>query len=153
MFSSLFAAVLMMAGPSAEPSLPLELAGRCDYPERAREFTPSTVLAFCDGVTISGAGSGPDANAAAKTGVESDGSRRVFDFTQGSRESILRFYGTKDGERFVIDRVRLRSGRIVAAKGVCSIFYAETRISIVACLANGRARNYAANFIPRRYPD
>ncbi|WP_442623118.1 hypothetical protein [Parasphingopyxis sp.] len=105
--------------------------GQCEYSDR---FAPllergDHSFALCDSATVAGG---------------------VFDFRRDSWGSMMRFEGTRSGDRMAIGHVQLRSGSRRAATGACEIFYRDGAVSTIACTAVAGGRTYAANFVPRR---
>lgn len=129
MFAALLAALAMQ---SAAADI-VELDGRCEYPESARQYQHETVLAICSRLTIS-----------------REGDDSAFTFGPRSLGPTMKFAGQMNGNRMEVHQLTLRNGDTKAAEGTCEIFYANGEVSVVGCLAKAGARTYAANFMKSR---
>lgn len=121
---------LLMMQISAGPGATGTFDGRCIYPETVRTRGEGALLVTCNTVTVSSSA-----------------------ITFGERDWGVRatFSGKFDGDVMTVTEVTLHNGEVVAAEGTCEVFYANERVSTVACLASSRLHQaYAANIVITR---
>ena len=124
-------ALLMMqvstAPANAGPTVTGTYDGRCAYPDTVRARGEGAMLVTCNRVTINGS--------AITFGERDWGARATFS-------------GAFDGDVMTVTRITLHNGEVIAAEGTCELFYANQRLSTVACLATTRLhQTYAANIV------
>ena len=127
MFTPLLA--LTLAQFFAEPSQTGTIDGQCLYPEAVLARAGNDMQVTCnqaeiadDSITFSARGWGPR----------------------------MTFAGTFENDRLTVSGVMLRDGRLRDARGVCQLYYANERLSTVACTAIANHQSYAANFVVSR---
>ena len=118
--------LVLAAAASVMVEAPTEVDGRCLYPQAFDAYRDSAILALCDRAEI--------------------GPRGEVVFLRND-EVQMRFTGYWDGGELVVDRVILRSGRVMDAQGECAVSYKNAKISNVACLANDGPLAFAANLV------
>jgi hypothetical protein len=110
---------------------PIELNGRCQYPEAIARYSHEASLVSCNTLVINRAES-------------------TLDFGQRSWGSMLRFVGEVSGDRMEVTHVYPRHRDAVEATGTCDILYRDGSISGVSCLARAGSKTYVANFVRSR---
>lgn len=120
---------LVAAQFAPDPAVVQEFDGRCTYPPGLGEPGLGEIRATCNRVTV-------------------DDASVVF----GSRDwgDQVRFSGTFQGDRLAVQTVTPRAGDPVAVRGLCRVFYADDKVSVISCTAveqNG-PRSWIANFVP-----
>ncbi|MCW1401646.1 hypothetical protein OKA06_04650 [Novosphingobium sp. MW5] len=122
---------LIAATNAHAQSVPREAAGRCQYPDAAKDYAAETTFIACDGVAVEDKGQGVVLNFLRKGWGQSD-----------------RFYGQVHGGDIRISRVALRKAEARDAQGTCRLTYrTDGRLSVASCLVKSRARWIAANFV------
>ena len=107
----------------------VELRGACEYGAEAQRLADgSNVFLFCDAATI-----------------EQDGVLSFFD--NGDRR--VRYMGDFDGSKMAIRELQLRDQPVKSARGTCTIYRREGRISTITCVGVVRNITYATNFVPK----
>jgi hypothetical protein len=110
---------------------PIELNGRCYYPDAAAQYSHEAAFVSCNSLVIYREES-------------------AFDFKQRSWGSMLRFVGEISGDRMKVTRVYPRHRDSAEAAGTCDILYRDGSISGVSCLARAGSKTYVANFVRSR---
>ena len=110
---------------------PIELSGRCQYPEAMARYSQEASLIACNRLVI-------------------DRAESTFDFGQRSWGSTLRLAGEISGDRMTVTRVYPRHRDSADATGTCDILYRDGTISGVSCLARAGSKTYVANFVRSR---
>jgi hypothetical protein len=110
---------------------PIELNGRCEYPDAVARYSQEASLVMCNRLVI-------------------DRAESTFDFGQRSWGSMLRFEGEISGDRMDVTRVYPRHRDSVEATGSCEILYRDGAISGVTCLARSGSKTFVANFVRSR---
>jgi hypothetical protein len=112
---------------------PIELHGRCEYAPRVAAYAGAgNGFALCDRLVLSG-----------------DGEQGAFDFRQENVGSIARYTGALTGETLTVRQIDLRGQPAKDARGSCTIYRFEGRITKVDCVATVRHLTYAASFVRR----
>lgn len=126
---------LIAAWPAHARDRPGAAAGRCQYPDAAKDYAAETTFVACDGVV-----------------VEDQGQGVVLSFVRKGWGQSDRFYGQVQGGDISVSRVALRKAEPVEAKGTCRFTYRPAgRLSVASCLVKSRARWIAANFVASRF--
>lgn len=121
---------LILAAQFAADALPTgTYDGTCLYPEAVRERAAEGELVTCNQLEVA---------------------PRYLAFGLRSWQSQTRFNGVFEGSRMTVESVTLPSGRTVAVRGVCELFYANDELSTVACTATSSRGSMAANFVVSR---
>ena len=110
---------------------PLELNGRCQYPDAMARYSQEALLISCTTLVI-------------------DRSKSTFDFRQRSWGSMFSLAGAISGDRMTVTRVYPRHRSSAEATGTCDILYSDGTISGVSCLARAGSKTYVANFVRSR---
>lgn len=128
-------AACLVAALSAVPALaqdkPQEVAGRCQYPDAAKEYADETTFIDCNALT-----------------VESHPGSVTIAFARKGWGHADRFVGQIDGDSIRVARIALRKGEPRKAEGTCRLTYrADGTLALAKCLAQSRGRWFAANFV------
>ena len=122
---SLLALALLAQSAFAAPP-PASYEGECVYAPGLGEPRAGEVRVTCDQVTTDAGG---------------------IDFRTSAWDvRMLRFAGTWDGDRLTVASVVPRSGPPVEVRGLCRRYYANERVSVIACTAVAGGRSWIANF-------
>ena len=106
------------------------LGGRCYYPASLGSPLVGETRAICDSVMVDG-----------------DGAGTVIEFAHRSTTQFMRFMGRLEGSRLTVHG--MESTRVAArpARGSCTLFQKNGKVSGVSCVAQGEARSFVANFL------
>ncbi len=127
MFLPLLSLILAQFG--AGPSVEGTFNGTCLYPDAVRERAAAGELVTCNQVEISG-------------------DRIAFGLRSWQSQTV--FGGTFEGDRMSVDTVTLANGSRHEVRGLCELYFANDKLSTVACTANGTRGAIAANFLVSR---
>ena len=128
MFAALLS--LLFAQIGAAPVVGEHFKGQCLYPDAVLERAQDTTLVTCGEVDVA-----PDS----------------LTFALRGWEPSIRFHGEWDGDRLTVTHIA-RRGRDEAeeARGLCQLYFANDKLSTIACTAVAGGRSYAANFVVSR---
>lgn len=107
------------------------LSGRCTYPASLGPAQVAEIRILCDSVA-----------------VRSDGADTVIAFSRKFSERWIRFSGEMSGPRMTVRRVHPSWDRSAPARGACTIFHKDDRVSAVSCVAQAGGRSFVANLLP-----
>lgn len=118
---------LLLAQFATGPAPSGSYDGRCVYPETVRNRGEGALLVTCNMVSIGGS---------------------TISFGERDWGPRATFSGKFEGDVMTVSQVALHDGTVVEATGTCQLFYANERLSTVACLATSRLHQaYAANIV------
>jgi hypothetical protein len=110
---------------------PFILSGRCTYPISLGAAQVGETRILCDSVA-----------------VRSDGADTIIEFSRKFSDRWIRFSGEMSGSRMTVRRVYPSWDRPAPARGACTIFHKDDRVSAVSCVAQVGGRSFVANLLP-----
>ena len=127
MFIALLTLILAQFGET--PATQGIFDGTCRYPEALQERASAGELVTCNQVEIT---------------------EDQVSFGLRSWETRTTFSGAFEGNRMIVERVTLANGNSHEVRGLCELYFANDKLSTVACTANGAHGAVAANFVVSR---